>query len=112
MTKRSTKTDPVEPIFSREDAAALFDEATAAAAQAAAQDGAPPDVIEQGRYRVYQTPEGGWVIARAVNTCDRCKGCGCGDQADPIHVPPLVIQLARSQGTGLLGKLKALRNGG
>lgn len=90
-------------------AAALFDEAVAAAAAQAPADGDGPAVIEGGRYKVFQAPDGGWVIARAVDTCERCRECGCGDQAEPVQIPAMVIQLARAQGAGLLGKLKAMR---
>ena len=68
-----------------------------------------PKVLEYGRYRVFEAPDGGWVVARAVDTCETCQGCGCGDQADPIMVPAMVIRMARAQGPGLLGKLKAMR---
>lgn len=43
-------------------------------------------VVEHGRYRLFQT-DGGLVLARAVNTCERCQGCGCGQQADPLPLP-------------------------
>lgn len=68
-----------------------------------------PKVLEHGRYRVFEAPDGGWVVARAVDTCETCQACGCGDQAEPIMVPAMVIRMARAQGPGLLGKLKAMR---
>ena len=64
-----------------------------------------PQVLEHGRYRVFESPDGSWILARAVDTCERCQGCGCGDQADPIHVPAMVIAMAR-QGGGM-GRIKA-----
>jgi len=64
-----------------------------------------PVVLEQGRYRVFESPDGGWVIARAAATCERCQGCGCGEQVDPIQVPAMVIAMAK-QGGGL-GRIKA-----
>ena len=64
-----------------------------------------PDVLEYGRYRVFETPDGGWVIARAAATCDRCQSCGCGEQADPISVPGMIVAMAK-QGGGM-GRLKA-----
>lgn len=82
---------------------------TAAAAAAAA--AGEPVVLEFGRYRVFQAPDGGWVIARAVGTCDRCQECGCGSQADPIMIPAMVIRLATMQGGGLRDKIKAIRAG-
>lgn len=45
-----------------------------------------PGEIESGRYRLFEAP-GGLVLARAVNTCDRCQGCGCGEQAEPMPLP-------------------------
>lgn len=72
-------------------------------------EAAPSLVLEFGRYRVFEAPDGGWIVARAVDICERCQDCGCGDQADPIVVPAMVIRMAKSQGPGLLGKLKALR---
>ena len=71
---------------------------------------AEPAVLEYGRYRLFESPDGGWVVARAVETCETCQNCGCGSQADPIVIPAMVIKLARSQqnGGGLLGKLKAV----
>ena len=68
-----------------------------------------PAVLEYGRYKVFQAPDGGWVVARAVDTCQRCQGCGCGDQAEPIHIPAMVIRMAKAQGPGLLGKLRAMK---
>jgi len=76
------------------------------------QNGQEPPVLEYGRYRVFETPDGGWVVARAVGTCDTCQGCGCGDQADPIQIPAMVISMAKAQGGGLLGKLKAMTGRG
>lgn len=75
----------------------------------AAETAEGPTVLEYGRYRVFEAPDGGWVVARAVDTCERCQGCGCGDQAEVINVPAMVIRMARAQGPGLLGKLKAMR---
>lgn len=80
----------------------------AEAAAAAARTGEPV-ILESGRYRVFQAPDGGWAIARAVNTCERCSGCGCGDQADPILLPAMVIRLATMQGGSLRDKIKAMR---
>lgn len=43
-------------------------------------------VVERGRYALFAT-SGGLVLARAVDTCDRCQSCGCGTQADPLPLP-------------------------
>jgi hypothetical protein len=61
---------------------------------------AQPEVLEAGRYKVFQDPAGAWVIARAVETCETCQSCGCGNQADPIHIPAMMIAMAR-QGGGM-----------
>jgi hypothetical protein len=78
----------------------------AAAAAAAAGE---PVVLEFGRYKVYQAPDGGWAIARAVECCERCQDCGCGTQLDAIQIPAMVIKLATMQGGSLRDKLKAMR---
>jgi hypothetical protein len=64
-----------------------------------------PEVLEFGRYRVFETPDGGWLLARARGTCETCQGCGCGEQADPIQVPAMFVAMAKSGGG--LGALKA-----
>lgn len=79
------------------------------AAAAAAAEAGQPVILEAGRYRVFQAPDGGWVVARAVGTCERCQGCGCGTQAEPIQIPALVIKLALAQGGSLADKLRAMR---
>jgi hypothetical protein len=73
----------------------------------------PPVIEGPGRYVVFQAPDGGWIVARAVELCDRCQGCGCGEQAEPIQIPSLVISMASQQGKGkLLGMLKAVSGRG
>jgi hypothetical protein len=59
-----------------------------------------PEVLEAGRYRVFQDASGAWIIGRAVATCERCQACGCGDQADPIQIPAMLIAMAK-QGGGM-----------
>lgn len=78
--------------------------------EAEVQAAAEPVVLEYGRYRLFESPDGGWVVARAVETCETCQNCGCGSQADPIVIPAMVVKMARAQqnGGGLLGKLKAV----
>ena len=51
---------------------------------------------ERGRYAVYSAPDGGLVIARAAGICDICANCGCGEQADPITVPAMLVALAKN----------------
>lgn len=72
----------------------------------------PPVIEGPGRYAVYQAPDGGWVVARAGDLCEKCQNCGCGTQADPIQIPAMVIRLAAQQGKGnLLKMLKAASRG-
>lgn len=73
-----------------------------------------PVVLEYGRYRLFESPDGGWVVARAVETCERCENCGCGEQAEPIMIPGMVVKMARAQqgGGGLLNKFRAVVSGG
>ena len=61
---------------------------------------------ERGRYAVYDDGGGGLVIARASGICDTCAGCGCGEQADPITVPAMLVALARNAAAG--GKMPGL----
>lgn len=61
---------------------------------------------ERGRYAVYQDNAGGLVIARAAGICDTCAGCGCGEQADPITVPAMLVALAKNAAAG--GKMPGL----
>lgn len=69
----------------------------------------PPVIEGPGRYVIFQAPDGGWVVARAVGICERCRDCGCGDQAEPIQVPAMVVALAQQGGgkSRMLGMLKA-----
>jgi len=55
------------------------------------------EVLERGRYKVSEVG-GSWIIARSTDTCERCQSCGCGDRADPITVPAMLIAMARSGG--------------
>ena len=59
---------------------------------------AEPVVLEYGRYRMFQAPDGGLVIARAVHTCDTCQSCGCGTQADPVGpIPAVLVKVMRGE---------------
>ena len=69
-----------------------------------------PVIEGPGRYAVYQAGDGGWAIARATGLCETCLGCGCGEQAELIEVPFLVVSMASQAGkNNLLGTLKSLR---
>jgi|HubBroStandDraft_3_1064219.scaffolds.fasta_scaffold74734_4 hypothetical protein len=83
-------------------------------AESVATTSSEPPVIEgPGRYIVRQAPDGGWVVGRAVGICQQCADCGCGEQAELITVPGMVIQIAQRQGKGnLLGMLKSVAGRG
>jgi hypothetical protein len=70
-------------------------------------NGKPPVIEGPGRYVIYSAPDGGWVVARAVDICEGCQECGCGEQADAIQIPAMVIALASRQGFSL-GKAKEM----
>lgn len=63
---------------------------------------AGPQVLEAGRYKLAQAPDGALVLGRATGLCESCTGCGCGDQATPVHVPAMVMKMAKG---GMLGKM-------
>jgi hypothetical protein len=65
------------------------------------------ELLEAGRYKAFEAPDGSWVLARATGTCESCQSCGCGEQADPIHIPAMFVAMAKSGG-GLGSKLKGL----
>ena len=69
-----------------------------------------PVTLEYGRYRVFETPDGGWVIARAQGTCETCEHHDCGEQAEPVQVPGMFVKMARAQadGGGLMARAKGL----
>jgi hypothetical protein len=79
------------------------------------QSPAPPVTLEgPGRYHVYQAPNGDWVIARSAGICETCRGCGCGEQAEPVRIPAMIIRLAKTRGLNLgnlPGMLKAAGRG-
>jgi hypothetical protein len=78
---------------------------------------------ERGRYLAVRTGAQQMVIYRAVNLCETCSGCGCGEQQDPIDLSPGgIMRLVAGSGINLgdvLGgvregrrQAKAARNGG
>jgi hypothetical protein len=75
-------------------------------------------VVEFGRYRLFVTEEG-LVLARAVDTCERCQSCGCGTQADPLPLPDprrgrmhLMGWLASNANQGIMGALSKVMSSG
>ena len=82
----------------------------------AAQDqdhAAAGELLERGRYAIYQSADGAIVIPRASGICETCAGCGCGDQQDPIRAPAAVVKMAQAaaQGKGGLGRMIGMRGG-
>lgn len=83
---------------------------------------AAPEVIEgPGRYIVRKAPgsDPGWIVGRAVGICERCQGCGCGEQADPISLPDftkgqahLMQWLVRNLNGSTMGAIRGLMKSG
>ena len=72
----------------------------------------PPEPSERGRYAVYDMPDGGLLIARTSDICDRCRDCGCGTAREPLGpVPGGVIEMAKMAAAGKikLPNMKQLR---
>ena len=63
---------------------------------------AVPLVLEAGRYKLAQAPDGALVLGRATGLCQACSECGCGDQSPPVHVPAMVMRMAKG---GMLGRM-------
>ena len=81
-------------------------------------NGTEPQVIEYGRYRMFEAPDG-LILARAANTCERCQGCGCGDQQEPLGLPDprrgrmaMMSWFAANANKGLMGALGKVMSGG
>ena len=69
---------------------------------------AGPELLARGRYALSRMPNRTWVITRAGPLCERCEGCGCGDQQDPITVPVLLTALLESGKRPSMGDVKRL----
>ena len=52
-----------------------------------------PVLLERGRYANEREADGSWFILRAAPICEACQSCGCGEQADPIHLPVMIVNL-------------------
>ena len=52
-----------------------------------------PSLLERGRHAITGMPDGSWVITRAGPLCERCAGCGCGEQQEPIQVPSFAVSM-------------------
>lgn len=63
----------------------------------------PPEPLEQGRYKVFPQASG-FIIARAVNTCDRCQSCDCGEQQEILDMSPAGVArlLGQARKAGLI----------
>lgn len=67
------------------------DEATAAAG---------PELLARGRFALTAMPDGSLVLRHAAPLCATCEACGCGDQRDPIVVPPMLASIIKAHGEG------------
>lgn len=63
-------------------------------------------LVESGRYKLWQEPNGYPAIARATGLCERCQSCGCGDQ-QPLVTMAGMMQMALQNGFSL-GSLKGM----
>lgn len=69
-------------------------------------------VLEAGRYKLGQAPDGSLALARSTGLCEACTSCGCGQQSAPVHVPAMVMQMARGGMLGrMLGRIGGLPDG-
>ncbi len=71
-----------------------------------------PEPSERGRYAIFEQPDGGLVIPRSAPLCERCAGCGCGEQAEPLRIPGALVKMARAaaegNGGGMAKKLRGM----
>lgn len=79
------------------------------------QDTPAPEPFERGRYAIFETPDGGWAIARASGICGTCQACGCGEQHEAIPIPAMLVPFITGQAEmtkgGMLGMVKGMLNG-
>lgn len=71
------------------------------------ENGQQPELstLEHGRYRVLGTPDGGMVILRTADTCERCAECGCGEKREPIGpIPEHAARALRLVGEGKIAE--------
>jgi hypothetical protein len=51
------------------------------------------------------------VLRHATPLCESCEACGCGEQRDPITIPPMLASIIKAHGEGRrigVGQLRAL----
>ena len=56
-----------------------------------------PEVLAHGRFKLSQTPGGDLVAAAATGICERCRECGCGEQAEPRVIPAVMVKLLKGK---------------
>ena len=73
-------------------------------------DGRAYPVLEEARHVILAMPDGSAVVYRAGPLCERCKTCGCGEQAEPFPVPAFIVAAVTGQGDGVKipGPVRAL----
>lgn len=75
--------------------------------------GAAPGLVFRGRYAVIDLPDGRMSIPWTTEPCDRCQGCGCGQQQNPLELPAAIAGIVRAKLNGeelpMLNALKMMR---
>jgi hypothetical protein len=74
-------------------------------------------LVEFGRYQLRED-EAGLVLARKINTCERCQGCGCGDRVDALLLPDprrgrshMMAWFAANMRGGMMATISRMVNG-
>ena len=68
------------------------------------QAAAEPVVLAFGRYKLIEEPGGDLIAAAAVGLCERCQGCGCGEQVEPRRIPAIMARMLTGKLKGLTGR--------
>jgi len=54
---------------------------------------AGPVVLARGRFKLSEAPDGSLVAAAALNLCERCQECGCGEPTEPKVIPGMLVKM-------------------
>lgn len=72
--------------------------------EAEVQPAAEPVVVAFGRYKLIEEPGGDLIAAAAVGLCERCQGCGCGEQVEPRRIPAMIARVLAGKLKGVTGR--------